>query len=656
MAAGVADGAAEATAGRPSSAGPVLSLRAYSTGFDTGAGRLTVVDTIDLDVARGEVIALVGESGSGKSVVCRSFIGLAGANSWRRGSASLCGIDLMTASERDFVRLRGAKAAMIFQDPVASLDPLQSVGAHLMATLRRHFDLSPQAAQDRAIALLRQVGFPSPEERLAAYPHQLSGGMSQRVAIALALASEPDLLIADEPTTALDVTLQGQVLDLLSRLVRENGLTLILVTHDLGIVRRIADRVAILYAGRIVELAPTAALFEQPRHRYTRALLDARPNLWRPVLPRAIHGEVPSPWTRPPGCAFAPRCGHADGLCISARPDLRPVGASLTACRHPVGDRQAAPGLKPSNGETTAMSGEARRHSPEGERTPLLQIRSASRSFRIGRHAWFRRAPTITAVDDVSLQLVPGETLGLVGESGCGKTTLGRLVMGMTRLEAGSVRIGGEALTPGARIDRAALACRVQIVFQDPRAALDPRLPVAVQVAEPLRVHRRHEPAQRRTLATRLLRAVGIPSHLDDALPEELSGGQAQRVVIARALVLDPQLLVCDEPTSALDVSVQAQVIDVLANVQRDRGLALLLISHDLALVRVLARRIAVMRGGRIVEVGTAEQIVERPRHPYTRALVAACDDGDAPMPEARNAITCAPGNAAYPIAGSVHR
>ncbi len=606
--------------GRPSDSGPLLRVAEYSVGFDTDTGPVTVVDGIDLEIAPGEVLALVGESGSGKSVFCRSLIGLAGPNAWVRGDASLAGIDLAKARGRVFNRLRGRTAAMIFQDPAAGLDPLQSVGAHLTATLRRHHRLGRRGARDRAVDLLTQVGLDNPDRRLTSYPHELSGGMSQRVMIALALAGDPALLIADEPTTALDVTLQGQVLDLLRGLVERRGMGLLLVTHDLGIVRRVADRVAILYAGRLAEIAPAAALFRTPRHRYTHALLGSRPDLRQPRAVRPIPGEVPSPWQRPEGCAFVPRCAWADAGCVVERQPLRLTGPVLAACRHPVKPGEVETPATPGGTDTTAPAA----RSPALGAQPVLDVEAARRSFRLGRGRLLRRAPILKAVDGVSLSVAPGATLGLVGESGSGKSTLGRLIMGMVSLDGGRIRIGDRTITARKSVDRRLLSRRVQMVFQNPMAALDPRLPIAVQVAEPMRVHRLYDGARRRELALAMLRAVGLPEAVDKARPAELSGGQAQRAVIARALVLAPQLLICDEATSALDVSVQAQVLDLLQRLQRERSLSLLFISHDLAVVRTLATDIAVMRQGQIVEQGPAAQIVEAPRHPYTQSLVAA--------------------------------
>ena len=632
-------------ASAPQARTPLLRLRDYSVGFHTTRGRITVVDRIALDLAPGEILALVGESGSGKSVTCRSLIGLAGPNAWRSGEARLGDLNLTEAGPRALDRLRGRRIAMVFQTPTACLDPIMSIGRHLVATLRRHQPLTAADARDRAVDLLRQVGIPEPERRLAAFPHELSGGMNQRVMIALALAGDPDLLIADEPTTALDVTLQAQILVLLRRLVHDRGLAMLLVTHDLGLVAQTCDRVAILYAGRVVEVAPVAELFANPRHRYTQALLRARPRLLGPKRLHPIAGEVPTPQARPAGCAFAPRCLHADDGCRAAPPPLRPLGHTRVACRHPAETDLMKPEPAAAAADDTVSAG-------PGDGQPILAVERLSRHFPLGRRLPFRPRPVLRAVDQVTLALGPGRTLGLVGESGCGKSTLGRMIIGLTLPTDGTLQVAGATMRPGAAVNRRQHARRVQMVFQDPGGSLDPRLPAGVQIAEPLRVHGRGRAPERAERARGLLDAVGLPTTLADAYPHQLSGGQIQRVAIARALVLDPPLLVCDEPTSALDVSVQAQVVNLLARIQQERRLGLLFISHDLGVVRSLADEIAVMYLGAIVESGPSDRLLEAPAHPYTQALIASVPEVAAARRHTAPALGGEPASAAALPAG----
>ncbi|MCG8548082.1 MAG: ABC transporter ATP-binding protein, partial [Alphaproteobacteria bacterium] len=531
---------------------PLLDLRRFTVGFETPQGRLTIAKGIDLALAAGEIVGLVGESGSGKSVSCLGLMNLLGKHAWREGYAAFEGCDLAGLSDREMDSIRGHRVGMIFQDPTASLNPVKSVGRQLIDTLMLHHDLKRNEAESVAVDWLSKVGIPDPRRRLAEYPHQLSGGMNQRVMIALALAAAPGLLIADEPTTALDVTIQAQILELLCTLVRDQGLALLLVTHDLGVVAQHCDRVAVMYSGRIVERGRVAEVFTAPRHPYTRALLQAQPRLTGArALLRSIPGDVPTPRDKTPGCAFAPRCALASEWCREHSPEMTVVGdlTHAVACHHT--DRldgpDAAlyhlpePGAPAVAAETTSKTAE-----------PYLSVRGVSKRFRLGGAlAFLRPREEVHAVDDVSFDINPGQTLGLVGESGCGKSTVAKLIMGTLPPTAGEIRIAGLAPERRSMAQQRAFVRRVQMVFQNPSASLDPRLPAGVQIGEPLRVHGLAPAAERRSRALELMAQVGLPASAYFSYPHELSGGQQQRVVIARALVLGPRLLLCDEPVSA---------------------------------------------------------------------------------------------------------
>ncbi|MEJ8318222.1 ABC transporter ATP-binding protein [Pseudomonas oryzihabitans] len=538
---------------------PVLEIRDLEILVDGEEGTRQAVRGLSLAIARGETFALVGESGSGKSVTALSLLRLLPpALGIARGAALLAGTDLHRLPEGRLRELRGGRVGTIFQEPATSLNPVMRIGEQIEETLRAHTALRGAAARARVVEWLRRVGIPEPERRIDDYPFQFSGGQKQRIMIALALAAEPDLLIADEPTTALDVTVQAQILALLADIQRELGMAILLITHDLAVVRQVAHHVALMRHGEIVESAPAADFFQAPRHPYARELFAAIPT-------------------------FAKR------------------GQTLAGSPRDLPQRQ--PGAR------------------------LLEVRDLAVHYPLRRGAWGRTRDWVRAVDGVSFDLHAGETLALLGESGCGKTTTGKALLRLLdgpRI-GGSARLGGAELlsADGRTLQR--LRRQIQIVFQDPFASLDPRMRIAATLEQGLLALRPElDAAERQRRAAALVERVGLPGDTLQRFPHEFSGGQRQRIAIARALIVEPRVLVCDEPTSALDVSVQAQILDLLRELQAERGLAYLFITHNFGVVEYLADRIAVMDGGRIVEQGSAERVLRAPAHAMTQRLLAA--------------------------------
>jgi microcin C transport system ATP-binding protein len=528
---------------------PLLSVRDLSVAFTQGGHETLAVDRVSFDVARGETVALVGESGSGKSVSALSVLKLLPypAASHPSGQVLFEGEDLLAKSEKALRKVRGNQVTMIFQEPMTSLNPLHTIEQQIGEVLKVHQGMGDRQARERTLELLLEVGIREPEKRLGAYPHQLSGGQRQRVMIAMSLANEPKLLIADEPTTALDVTVQAQILELLDRLKRANGMSMLFITHDLGIVRRIADKVCVMTRGRIVEAGPTERIFSDPQHEYTRHLLAAEPK-----------GHPPE--------------ADASAAQVITGQDLRVW-------------------------------------------------------FPIKRGFFRRTVDHVKAVDGIDVTVRAGQTLGVVGESGSGKTTLGLALARMISSE-GEIRLGDRRIDAYTFKAMRPLRREMQIVFQDPFGSLSPRMSVAEIIEEGLRIHEpRLSAAQRDAAVVDVLGEVGLDPETRFRYPHEFSGGQRQRIAIARAMVLKPRFVMLDEPTSALDMSVQAQVVDLLRDLQRRHGLAYLFISHDLKVVRALANEVIVMRNGKVVEAGPAEQIFERPQTDYTRALIAAAFD-----------------------------
>ncbi|MDH6126590.1 ABC transporter ATP-binding protein [Kitasatospora sp. GP82] len=582
---------------------------------------------VDLRLRRGETLGIVGESGSGKSVTSLAILGLLPGTAAVSGSVKLDGRELVGLPNKELSAIRGRKVAMVFQDPLSAFTPVYRIGDQIVEALRIHQDLDRAAARKRAAELLDLVGIPSPDRALDSFPHEFSGGMRQRAMIAMAIANDPDILLADEPTTALDVTIQAQVLDVLRTAQRETGAALVLVSHDLGVIAGMADRVAVMYAGRVVETAGVDELFARPQHPYTLGLIGAVPRLdtsGGPLVP--IPGGPPSLAALPPGCPFAARCPLAEDRCRTVEPELlgRPdADGHLAACVRSaeLAERAPAPSeVYPVPEVAPAVADTAVRE----DREPVLRVSGLTKTFPVLKGSVFKRkVGEVYAVDGVELDIRRGETLGLVGESGSGKSTTLFELLHLAKPEAGRIELLGQDT---AQLDRASahrLRSDIQIVFQDPMASLDPRMPISDIIAEPLLA----QGAARELIARRvpeLLRQVGLePAHAS-RYPHQFSGGQRQRISIARALAVSPQLLVLDEPVSALDVSVQAGVLNLLQQLKAELGLAYLFVSHDLSVIRHLSDRVSVMYLGRTVEAGAVDAVFEQPRHPYTRALLSA--------------------------------
>ena len=606
---------------------PLLQVDGLQTELDTDSGLVRAVDALSLTIERGETFALVGESGCGKSMTALSILRLLPENGRvAQGRIDLAGTDVAQLPESRMRDVRGRRIGIVFQEPATSLNPVLPVGTQIVEVIERHTPLKGAAARARALDWLRRVGLPEPERRIDSYPFQLSGGQKQRVMIAIALAAEPDVLIADEPTTALDVTVQKQILDLLMDLQKDQGMAMLLITHDLGIVSQVAHRIALMYAGQIVEVAETAEFFARPLHPYARMLLDALPDFAKRGRPlAAIGGTVPRLDQAFDRCRFSDRCPAALAECVNGAPPLFvPVDGHSVRC---VLYRNGLPadGLSVRREESPGASTPARR---EPGANPLLDVRDYRVHFPIRRGVLKRTVGYVKAVDGISFTLQAGRTLALVGESGCGKTTTGKALLQLLRASAvihGEARLDGQELST---LDGEALrhARRsLQIIFQDPFASLNPRMRVSELLAEGL-LALRPELGEREIAARALalLSRVGLRDDALDRYPHEFSGGQRQRLAIARALAVEPRLLVCDEPTSALDVSVQAQIVNLLKQLQDELGVAYLFITHNFGVVEYLAHDIAVMKEGRIVEAGPAERILAHAGHPYTRSLLAA--------------------------------
>ncbi|MFF3491833.1 dipeptide ABC transporter ATP-binding protein [Streptomyces sp. NPDC002795] len=611
---------------------PLLRIEDLRVDISTRDRTVHALDGVSLELAPGEALGIVGESGCGKTMTALSVLGLLPPGGEVTGGRVMFeGQDLAAAPAPVLQDVRGNTIGMVFQDPLTSLNPTMTIGAQVAEPLLLHRDVSRKEAWARAEETLRLVGMPQPAERMKAYPHQLSGGMRQRVAIAMALVCEPKLLIADEPTTALDVTTQHQILELIDGLRERLGMAMILVTHDLGVIANRVDKVAVMYAGQVAEQSDVRGLFARPRHRYTEALFAALPERAadNETELHTIPGLPPSLTVRPTGCRFAPRCLFATDDCRTLEPFLEEDEAQGAdhrfACFHPV--PHEADAITPDE-----VIAPAPLPSPSAPGDVLVELDTLVKEFPLKGGPFSRSKGTVSAVGGVSLSIRKGETFGMVGESGCGKTTLGRIVAGLEEPTAGSVRFGGRDRASLSRSERRAHRRDVQLMFQDSTAAMDPRMRVGEILREPLVIQGVGDKAEQEKLIGELLDAVGLPRGAVHRYPHEFSGGQRQRLGLARALTLSPDLVVADEPVSALDVSVQAQILNLMRELQRERGLTYLFISHDLAVVRYLADTVGVMYLGKLVEVGPAEQVYTHPLHPYTRGLL---DTVNVPDPEA---------------------
>jgi oligopeptide/dipeptide ABC transporter ATP-binding protein len=683
---------------------PVLDIQNLSTHIKLTSSVVQAVGNVDLHIEAGETLGVVGESGCGKSITGLSIMGLLPpGGSIVNGSVKLNDRELVGLKDEELRRIRGNDIAMIFQDPLTSLDPTKTIGYQVGEPVRLHRNASKAEALDRAVEVLNLVGLPRPKERLKDYPHQLSGGLRQRVMIAMALACEPKLLIADEPTTALDVTIQAQILALLRDLKERLGMAMLLITHDMGVIAGHADRVNVMYAGRVVETAEAVNLFDEMHHPYTQALLASIPQLDQDMNKalHAIPGLPPDLAHLPEGCRFAARCTRATDKCRADEPPLS--GTTFEhkfACWHPVdgplalaligheGPDAASTGLVGSDAESldeaaagdkvgfvhdaqladSGAAGAAEADGAAGEASsspetaagaggpvvvaaglvetpdgrlevaelpveavansngvaPLLELRNLVKEFPVTSGAILqRRVAAVHAVSDVSFSVPAGTTFGLVGESGCGKTTIGKLIVALEKPSSGSISVNGEDVSKLHRSDLRRKRRDLQLMFQDPQSSLDPRMRVGTIIAEPLSVQHLGSKRAQRDRVFELLSEVGLPRNAVERYPHEFSGGQRQRIGLARALTVNPRLIVADEPVSALDVSIRAQVLNLMKRLQATYGLTYVVISHDLAVVKYMADQIGVMYLGKLVEMGSGEDIYERPAHPYTAGLIA---------------------------------
>ncbi len=593
-----------------------LVVEGLTVSFEKEDGIFKPVRDVSLSTTPGQTLCIVGESGCGKSLTSLAVMGLLPrAAKVTADRLSFNGADLLDISPRRLAQIRGDRISMIFQDPMSSLHPTFTIGNQMIEIMRQHRKVSRAQARERAVDLLERVGITAAGQRLGQYPHQLSGGLRQRVMIAMMLMCEPDLIVADEPTTALDVTIQAQILALLKDLQKQFGLTLVLITHDMGIVARTADEVAVMYAGQVVERGTASQVISAPLHPYTRALMDCLPVPG--TQPRGTHlGSIPATvqqiYGDPKACLFANRCAHAHAACRAG-----PVGETSP------GEGRSwrcvlDPKALPSRRAAAAIATDARETASGEVGENVMELRGVDQTFWV-RRGLFGEARRLAAVSDVSLELKRGEVLGLVGESGCGKSTLARLLLGLNRPDAGDVLLDGKSI---AQADQRVIARRIQPIFQDPYSSLNPRKTVGEIVSLPLSVHKVGDRREWKGKVEEQLERVGLPGRFIHSYPNQLSGGQRQRVSIARALIMRPEIVVCDEPTSALDVSVQAQIINLLIDLQKEFTLSYIFISHNLAVVEHLANRVAVMYLGRIVELTDTATLFDRPRHPYSQALL----------------------------------
>ena len=609
---------------------PIMQVRDLHVSFATEAGVCRAVRGVNFDLWRGRTLGIVGESGSGKSVTALSLIGLLDDNAKVTGSIIMNGEELIGKTDEEMSEIRGERIAMVFQDPLSALTPMFTIGDQIAEGLITHHpDMSKQQIHDRCVELLDLVGIPQPEERLSSFPHQFSGGMRQRVMIAIAIANNPDVIIADEPTTALDVTIQAQILDVLAKAQKETGAAVVLITHDLGVVAGAADDILVMYAGRPVERASIDDIFQHPSMPYTMGLLGAVPKPHIAASQRLvpIQGNPPSLVDIPRGCPFSPRCPLATPECSLSEPNLEVVDANsghLASCRRlqeiidknmKYTDVFPVPDLLPADWADV----------PRDQRPVTLEVDHLVKHFPLTGGGMFRRTiGQVAAVDDVTFKIRQGETLALVGESGSGKSTTLMEIMNLMKPEDGRIVVLGHDLAElKKKAERKALRKDLQIIFQDPMSSLDPRMPIYDVLAEPLKVHKWSKEKINRRIGE-LMELVGLNPDYVDRFPAQFSGGQRQRISIARALATDPKVLLLDEPIASLDVSIQAGIINLLEDLQAKLKISYLFVAHDLAVIRHISDRVAVMYLGQVVELGETEDVFTHPRHPYTQALLSA--------------------------------
>ena len=624
---------------------PIMQVRDLKVSFNTEAGVCRAVRGVSFDLWRGRTLGIVGESGSGKSVTALSLIGLLDDNAKIEGSIKMNGVELVGKTDEEMSVIRGERIAMVFQDPLSALTPMFTIGDQISEGLITHHpEMTKQQIHDRCVELLTLVGIPNPEERLDSFPHQFSGGMRQRVMIAIAIANKPDVIIADEPTTALDVTIQAQILEVLAKAQKETGAAVVLITHDLGVVAGAADDILVMYAGRPVERASIDDLFAKPSMPYTMGLLGAvpKPHVAASQRLAPIQGNPPSLVDIPAGCPFSPRCPMATPECSLAEPELEVVDESqghLAACRR-LGEI-ISKGLKytdvfPAPEQLPAEWAEV----PRDQRPVTLEVEHLVKHFPLTGGGLFRRTiGQVAAVDDVTFKIRQGETLALVGESGSGKSTTLMEIMSLLKPEDGRITVLGHDLSEiKHRSERQALRKDLQIIFQDPMSSLDPRMPIYDVLAEPLKVHKWGKEEINRRIGE-LMELVGLNPDYVDRFPAQFSGGQRQRISIARALATDPKVLLLDEPIASLDVSIQAGVINLLEDLQAKLKISYLFVAHDLAVIRHISDRVAVMYLGQVVELGETNDVFTHPRHPYTQALLSAIPVPDPVIERTRSRI-----------------
>ncbi len=624
---------------------PIMQVRDLHVSFATEAGVCRAVRGVNFDLWRGRTLGIVGESGSGKSVTALSLIGLLDDNAKVTGSIIMNGEELIGKTDEEMSEIRGERIAMVFQDPLSALTPMFTIGDQIAEGLITHHpDMSKQQIHDRCVELLELVGIPQPEERLSSFPHQFSGGMRQRVMIAIAIANNPDVIIADEPTTALDVTIQAQILDVLAKAQKETGAAVVLITHDLGVVAGAADDILVMYAGRPVERVSIDDVFQHPSMPYTMGLLGAVPKPHIAASQRLvpIQGNPPSLVDIPKGCPFSPRCPLATPECSLSEPNLEVVDASsghLASCRRlqeiidknmKYTDVFPVPDLLPADWADV----------PRDQRPVTLEVDHLVKHFPLTGGGMFRRTiGQVAAVDDVTFKIRQGETLALVGESGSGKSTTLMEIMNLMKPEDGRIVVLGHDLAElKKKAERKALRKDLQIIFQDPMSSLDPRMPIYDVLAEPLKVHKWSKEKINRRIGE-LMELVGLNPDYVDRFPAQFSGGQRQRISIARALATDPKVLLLDEPIASLDVSIQAGIINLLEDLQAKLKISYLFVAHDLAVIRHISDRVAVMYLGQVVELGETEDVFTHPRHPYTQALLSAIPVPDPVVERTRQRI-----------------